>query len=106
MNGIEPTPNNGIPPRWFTVTMSLAVFMLVFTVVFVGWEIDRRNEDRVQRCETSALLRNDHRSMWTALFEAFPEAAVETGLDKELDGRLPELDCDGWTLKPVTERSG
>ena len=40
--------------------------------------------------------------MWLELFEAFPDAATETGLLDDLENLLPPLQCDGADIVPAT----
>jgi hypothetical protein len=101
----EPAPVDGKriswwPPSWLVLTALAATGLTVLAVAVAWYEIaDERGELR-EECEQTVTFRLDNRLMWLELFEAFPEAAVETGLRDDLEALLPPLQCDGSTPIP------
>ena len=89
------------PPTWFVVWISAAA-ALVLVLIGVGiYEVmDEQGENRSQ-CEQTVGFRADSRTMWLALFDAFPDAAIRTGLRELLETTQPPLTCVGSNPQPI-----
>jgi hypothetical protein len=88
------------PPSWVTLTIAAALGLVTIAVATAWYEVvDERGENK-QECVQTVNFRRENRAMWLEMFEAFPEAAVETGLRDDLENLLPPLTCDGSTPVP------
>lgn len=84
------------------VSLGTVVLLTLYVVAVVAalWLL---HGQRVHECETAAELRNDHRSMWTALLDANPDAPQHDTVAALLDEHLPQLECHGETLVRAEE---
>jgi hypothetical protein len=99
----ESSRNPWWPPSWVTLTVAAALGLLAIALATAWYEIaDERGENQ-QECVQTVNFRRENRAMWLELFEAFPEAAEETGLRDDLENLLPPLTCDGSTPIPIPE---
>jgi hypothetical protein len=92
------------PPSWLVLTAVAATILTVIAVAVAWYEIADERGERREECLQTVAFRRENRAMWLELFEAFPEAAVETGLRDDLETLLPPLRCDGAT--PVPDLGG
>jgi hypothetical protein len=83
--------------------MAAAVTLLCVATVIVGFWYARKAA--VDECERSVSARADNRAMWEYLVATNedPDSPRVVRFVRELDRRLPPLECDGARYKPVEE---
>lgn len=95
-------------PQFVKVMGALTIAGLIM-VFLVAWQIGNLQEDVLNRaCERTVTFRDDNRAMWVfALDLSTPETPEEVKrrdlFTKELDRRLPVLECQNGIAVPVHE---
>lgn len=93
--------HTSMPPRWVWHLSGLIVVVVLLAAGVIWYEVvDERGENRHQ-CEQTVEFRENQRAMWNALFDTYPDAAIETGLREFLDDTQPPLECHGSSPTPV-----
>lgn len=91
----------------FGLSAAAAISLIVLSVMIVV-EMNYREAQQEEVCQRQVNTRDDHRFMWIAFLDQFPDEPTTPTLREQLDTRLPALFCEGSELRQITdgERAG